>query len=30
MPLEILRDAYQQVKQVNDRMILKVLSREKR
>ena len=30
MPLELLRDAYQQVKQVNDRMILKVLSREKR
>ncbi len=30
MPLELLRDAYQQVKLVNDRMILKVLSREKR
>jgi len=30
LPLELLRDAYQQVKQVNDRMILKVLSREKR
>jgi len=30
LPLELLRDAYQQVKLVNDRMILKVLSREKR